>query len=85
MGESEEEVQLAQAQVLMDCIADLLAQKELEGMLAWCEGGLKLKLGTPSSNPGQRTSDSPQHWIVVGQIPEAEGSGVHCLYAALAS
>lgn len=76
VGESEEEVQVAQAQVLMDCLADLLAQKGLGGLLAWCEGGLKLKLGTPPSSPGEEPGGGAQHWVVVGQIPEEDGSGV---------
>ena len=67
---------LSQAQVLMDCIADLLAQKGLGGMLAWCQGGLKLKLTTPSSSPGEGGNAGAQTWVVVGKIPEEEGSGV---------
>ena len=71
-------MQLGQAQVLRDCIADLLAQKGLGGMLAWCEGGLKLKLATPTSSPSEEGIAGVQNWVVIGQIPEEEGSGVPC-------
>jgi len=67
VGDDEDEVQLAQAQVLMDCLADLLAQKGLDGTRAWCEGGLKLRLKT--SEQGSST------WVVLGQLPEEEGQG----------
>lgn len=67
VGDDEDEVRLAQAQVLMDCLADLLSQKGLDGTRAWCEGGLKLRCNT--SDEGNTT------WIVVGQLPEEEGQG----------
>ena len=62
VGDDEDEVRLAQAQVLMDCIADLLSQKGLDGTRAWCEGGLKLR----------QKSDA---WFVLGRLPENEGQG----------
>lgn len=67
VGDDEDEVRLAQAQVLMDCLADLLSQKGLDGTRAWCEGGLKLRCTT--SEEGNTT------WIVIGQLPEEEGQG----------
>ncbi|KAL0036465.1 hypothetical protein WJX77_008836 [Trebouxia sp. C0004] len=67
VGDDEEEVRLAQAQVLMDCLADLVAQKGLDGSRAWCDGGIKLKL---RSNEEGTTA-----WIVVGQLPPEEGQG----------
>ena len=67
MGDDEEEVRLAQAQVLMDCLADLLSQKGLEGTHAWCEGGLKLRC---------RSSGQTSSWIVYGQLPNEEGEGM---------
>ena len=60
-------MRLAQAQVLMDCLADLLSQKGLDGTWAWCEGGLKLRCKT--SEEGATT------WTVVGQLPDQEGQG----------
>ncbi|KAA6420994.1 MAG: ubiquitin carboxyl-terminal hydrolase 2-like [Trebouxia sp. A1-2] len=67
VGDDEEEVRLAQAQVLMDCLADLLAQKGLDGSRAWCEGGLKLKL--------RSSEEGTAAWVVVGQLPPEEGQG----------
>ena len=67
VGDDEEEVRLAQAQVLMDCLADLLAQKGLAGSRAWCEGGLKLKL--------RSSEEGTTAWVVVGQLPPEEGQG----------
>ncbi len=67
VGDDEEEVRLAQAQVLMDCLADLLAQKGLDGSRAWCEGGLKLKL--------RSSEEGITAWVVVGQLPPEEGQG----------
>ena len=67
VGDDEDEVRLAQAQVLMDCLADLLSQKGLDGTRAWCEGGLKLRCMT--SDEGNAA------WIVVGQLPEEQGPG----------
>ena len=51
----------------MDCLADLLSQKGLEGAHAWCEKGLKLKC---------RSSGETSSWIVFGQLPEEEGEGM---------
>lgn len=51
----------------MDCLADLLSQKGMEGTHAWCEKGLKLRC---------RGSADSSNWIVIGQLPEEEGEGV---------
>ena len=67
MGDNEDDVRLAQAQVLMDCAADLMTQKGLDGTRAWCEGGLKLKL--------KSNADGNTAWSVFGQLPEEEGHG----------
>lgn len=77
VSEAEDEVRLGQAQVLMDCIADLLGQKGIEGLLAWCQAGLKLKQTSPPSNPDQHQGEV-HTWTVVGQLPLDEGSGVCC-------
>lgn len=66
VGDDEEEVRLAQAQVLMDCTADLLSQKGLDGTRAWCEGGIKLRC---------RSSGHSSSWVVLGQLPEDAGEG----------
>lgn len=67
VGDDEEEVRLAQAQVLMDCMADLLSQKGLDGTRAWCDGGIRLRC---------RSSEQTTRWIVFGQLPEEEGGGM---------
>ena len=67
VGNDEEEVLLAQAQVLMDCTADLMSQKGLDGTRAWCEGGLKLRL--------KKNAEGADSWIVFGQLPQDEGQG----------
>ena len=51
----------------MDCLADLLSQKGLEGAHAWCEQGLKLRC---------RSSGEASSWIVLGRLPEEEGEGM---------
>ena len=51
----------------MDCLADLLSQKGLEGTHAWCEKGLKLRC---------RSSGETSSWIVFGRLPEEEGEGM---------
>lgn len=50
----------------MDCLADLLSQKGMEGTLAWCEAGLKLRC---------RSSGETSSWVVLGHLPEEEGNG----------
>lgn len=50
----------------MDCVADLLSQKGMEGTLAWCEAGLKLRC---------RSSAETSSWVVLGHLPEEEGNG----------
>lgn len=50
----------------MDCLADLLSQKGMEGTLAWCEAGLKLRC---------RSSGETSGWVVLGHLPEEEGNG----------
>lgn len=67
VGDDEEEVRLAQAQVLMDCMADLLSQKGLEGTRAWCDSGIRLRC---------RSSEQATSWIVFGRLPEEEGEGM---------
>lgn len=66
VGDDEEAVRLAQAQVLMDCMADLLSQKGLDGTRAWCEGGLKLRY---------RSRGQAGAWTVLGHLPQEEGQG----------
>ena len=68
--DDEEEVRLAQAQVLMDCAADLMSQKGLDGTRAWCDGGLKLRL--------EKNAKGTDTWIVFGQLPQDEGQGTVC-------
>ena len=51
----------------MDCLADLLSQKGMEGTHAWCEKGLTLRC---------RSSGDTSNWIVIGQLPEEEGEGM---------
>lgn len=50
----------------MDCLADLLSQKGMEGTLAWCDAGLKLRC---------RSSEETSSWVVLGHLPKEEGSG----------
>ena len=63
-------MQLAQAQVLMDCTADLMSQKGLDGTRVWCEGGLKLRV--------KKNAKGTDNWIVFGQLPQDEGQGTIC-------